>query len=141
LAKLKPLQKSFTKAQFASLDGAEEIPIDYGLGGSIQLTVAAERYFCVYPKKSKIICGWTVIASTGRYGPNVLVPKAELVITQEPLRDRDGFVSGNADKTYYLWDVINLVHTPTYKWKDERFGTISVLIKKQHDLKLERVPM
>ncbi len=138
LAKLIPLQKSVTKARLAPVAGIGEIPIGVAPKNSLHLTVAAERYFCFYLKKSKITCGWTTITATGIYQPNVLEPKAGLAITQEFLKDRDGFVSGNVDETYYLWDAINLVHTPTYKWKDERLGTISILITKHYDMNLEK---
>ncbi|MGI0004296.1 MAG: hypothetical protein ACREAX_03260, partial [Candidatus Nitrosotenuis sp.] len=138
LVKLGPLQKSVTKAWSASIEGMGEITTDYASDHSIQLTVAAERYFCIYPKKSKITCGWNVIASTGSYWPSILKPKTDLMITREFLKDRDGFASGNMDKTYYLWDAINLVHDPIYKWKNERLGTISILVTKQYDLKMEK---
>jgi hypothetical protein len=106
--------------------------------GSIQLTVAAERYSCYYPKKSKIVCGWTEITTTGNYAPPIIKPSVNLVITQEPFTDKDGFESGNLDGTYYLWDAINLVHDPQYLWRQERFGTLSVVISKTYDLKMER---
>ncbi len=136
--RLKPLQKSFSKAWSSSVGGMGEIPVDNASGHFVQLTVEAERFFCIYSKKSKIVCGWSPIVSTGSYWPNVLKPKTDLMIAQEFLRDKDGFISGNMDKTYYLWDAINLVHNPTYKWKHERLGTISILVTKQYSLKLEK---
>ncbi len=136
--KLKPIQNIITTPWSASMRGIGEISTDDISGHFIQLTIAAERYFCVYPKKSKMICGWSGISATGIYLPNVLKPKTTLTITQEYLKDTDGFVSGNLDETYYLWDAINLVHTPSYKWKQERLGTITVLITKKYDLNLEK---
>ncbi len=137
LAKIKTTQKSVP--QTGSISASGEISTDENASGHfIQLTVAAERYFCIYPKKSKVICGWTTIVTTGNYSPSILKPKIGVMITQEFLKDKDGFVSGNMDTTYYLWDAVNLVHNPAYKWKQDRVGTISVVITKQYDLKLEK---
>ncbi|MGQ0771731.1 MAG: hypothetical protein ACT4NT_03040 [Nitrososphaerota archaeon] len=130
-------QKSAPRTGAVSSSG--EISTDENASGHfIQLTVSAERYFCIYPKNSKVICGWTAIVATGNYSPSVLKPKAGVMITQEFLKDKDGFVSGNMDMTYYLWDAVNLVHNPAYKWKQDRMGTISVVVTKQYDLKLEK---
>ncbi|MEM3065241.1 MAG: hypothetical protein QW177_07705 [Candidatus Nitrosotenuis sp.] len=107
-------------------------------GGNIQLTVSAERYSCFYPKKSKIVCGWSEISATGSYAPPIIKPYVDFVITQELLTDRDGFESGNLDGTYYLWDAVNLVHDPKYLWREERFGTLSVAVSKTYDLKMEQ---
>jgi hypothetical protein len=122
-------------AKMGSSSGSAELTT---MGGNLQLTVAAERYFCLYPKKAKVVCGWTTITSTGSYTPQVITPSVEIVVTQDLLTDKDGFESGNLDETYYLWDAITLVHDPQYRWKQERFGTLSVVITKRYDLKLEQ---
>lgn len=129
--------KSIKSMQTGSSSGAAEIPTNYYSSSYIQLTVAAERYFCIY-SKPKVICGWTPIVATGIYKPTVITPNTEILITQEFLKDKDGFVSANLDKTYYLWDAINLVHNPKYLWKQDRIGTLSVKVSKTHDLKLEQ---
>ncbi|MEM4249428.1 MAG: hypothetical protein QW395_03960 [Candidatus Nitrosotenuis sp.] len=114
------------------------VELSAGNSGNIQLTVAAERYSCFYPKKARIVCGWTEITATGSYAPFIIKPNVEFVITQEPITDKDGFESGNLDGTYYLWDAVNLVHDTQYLWKEERFGTLSVAVSKIYDLKMEQ---
>lgn len=103
----------------------------------IQLSVFAERYFCIYPKKSKIFCGWMPIIATGAYDARIITPQILLLITPQHLKDKDGFISANLDGTYYLWDAVNFVHRPQYVWKQERVNTISVVISKKYDLNLE----
>jgi hypothetical protein len=132
LSKIRPTKS----AKQGSSSGTVEL--SSGDGGNIQLTVAAERYSCFYPKKARVICGWTEITATGSYVPPIVKPNVDFVITQEPLADKDGFESGNLDGTYYLWDAVNLVHDPQYLWKQERFGTLSVAVSKIYDLKMEQ---
>jgi hypothetical protein len=103
----------------------------------ISLQINAERWGCYHPKKAPLVCGWGTISATGSFAPPVIKPVVELSIFQEHINDMDGFKSGNLDHTYYVFDAINLVHNPQYKWKKERAGTLSVKITKQHDLKLE----
>lgn len=132
LSKIKPIKS----AKQGSSSGTVELSSDGG--GNIQLTVAAERYSCFYPKKARVVCGWTEITATGSYAPPTIKPNVDFMIIQEPLTDKDGFESGNLDGTYYLWDAVNLVHEPQYLWKQERFGTLSVTVSKIYDLRMER---
>ena len=44
-----------------------------------------------------------------------------------------GYTSRNLDESYYVWDAINVVHNPLYKWKNDRVGTLFVEIEKSHD--------
>lgn len=131
--------KKARKPSSAAMSGSAEIPPDENLSGHrISLTAAAERWICFFPPKQKRVCGWVLIAATGAYYPPVLKPQVDINILQEYINDADGYKSGNLDGTYYLWDALNLVHSPKYKWKKERFGTISVAISKQYDLRLEK---
>ncbi len=44
-----------------------------------------------------------------------------------------GYISRNLDEYYYVWDAINVVHNPSYKWKNDRVGTLFVEIEKSYD--------
>lgn len=46
-------------------------------------------------------------------------------LKKQNLTDSDGFMMRNLDGTYYVWDGINIVFNPNYKWKNQRIGTIS----------------
>ncbi len=139
LQKLNTLAKKASKNGRAwSSSGAAEISTDPNVSGHyISLQVIAERWGCHFPKKAPRACGWNIISASGSYSPSVIKPVADVSLLQEYLNDIDGYKSGNLDHTYYLWDAINIVHNPIYKWKKERLGTLSVKITKQHDLKLE----
>ncbi len=139
LQDLKTLSKKTTKNGKAwSSSGTAEISSDENASGHyISLQVNAERWGCHFPKKAPRACGWNTISAVGSYAPSVIKPAVAISLSQEYLNDIDGYKSGNLDNTYYLWDAINIVHNPDYKWKKERVGTLSVKITKQHDLKLE----
>lgn len=139
------LQKQNTLAKKASKNGkawsssgVAEISAEQNLSGHyISLQVNAERWGCHFPKKAPRACGWDMISASGSYSPSVIKSSVGISLLQEYLNDIDGYKSGNLDHTYYLWDAVNIVHNPIYKWKEERLGTLSVKITKQHDLKLE----
>jgi hypothetical protein len=139
LQKLNTLAKKASKnGGGGSSSGTAEISAEQNLSGHyISLQVNAERWGCHFPKKAPRSCGWDMISASGSYSPSVIKPAVGINLLQEHLNDIDGYKSGNLDHTYYLWDAINIVHNPIYKWKEERFGTLSVKITKQHDLTLE----
>lgn len=137
---IKILSKKASKSgKIWSSIGIAEISADQNASDHyISLQVNAERWGCHFPKKSPRVCGWNVISSTGSFVPSVLKPVVEINLSQEYLNDIDGYKSGNLDDTYYLWDAINIVHNPIYKWKKDRVGTLLVKVTKQHELKLEQ---
>lgn len=123
----------------SSLSGTAEISADEkATGHHISLQVNAQRWGCHYPEKAPRVCGWTTISATGSFSPNVVKPIVIVSLSQEFLNDMDGYKAGNLDRTYYLWDAINIIHNPVYKWKKERAGTLSVKVEKTYDLKLEK---
>jgi hypothetical protein len=138
--KLKALSKKASKnGKIWSSSGDAEISADENASSHyISLRVNAERWGCHFPKNLPRVCGWTNISATGSFAPNVIRPIVDVDISQEHLNDIDGYKSGNLDKTYYLWDAINIVHNPQYQWKKDRAGTLSVKVTKQYDLKLEK---
>ncbi len=44
-----------------------------------------------------------------------------------------GYISRNLDESYYVWDATNVVHNPSYLFKNDRVGTIFVEYEKIHD--------
>jgi hypothetical protein len=105
------------------------------------MQVDAKRWEChvvKIKKGTKWVCGWRTISAVGQFGPNVLKPKIDVNLSQEYINDYDGYKSGNSDGTYYAWDAINIVHNPSYPWKNDRVGTLSVKVTKTYDLALEK---
>ncbi|QLH08610.1 hypothetical protein DSQ19_03145 [Candidatus Nitrosotenuis sp. DW1] len=126
----------------SSASGNAEITPDWNASDHlIKLQVDAKRWEChlVKVKKgTKWVCGWRTISTVGQFTPSVIKPKTDVNIAQEYLNDADGYKSGNLDRTYYVWDAINIVHNPVYPWKNDRVGTLSVKVTKTHDLTLEK---
>lgn len=92
----------------------------------------AEQYVC--HKTTKWHCGWNTVSATGSYVPPVIDPNITVKMEKDgyEFTESDEYTSRNLDKTYYVWDAINVVHTPIYKWKNERVGTIFVDITKDY---------
>jgi hypothetical protein len=107
-------------------------------GHLIELQVNAERWGCYYPQGTPHSCGWSGISAVGRFTPSVIRPDVKVGIWHENLFDLDGYESANIDGTYYVWDAINIVHNPLYKWKQQRMGTISVKVTKESQLNMEK---
>lgn len=140
IQKLKTLSKKASKnANVWSEFGIAEISADQNaFDHYIQLQVNAERWGCHFPKNAPRTCGWASISTAGTFSPTVIKPLLDVNLSQEYLNDSDGYRSGNLDRTYYLWDAINIVHNPIYQWKKERVGTLSVKVTKLHELELEK---
>lgn len=81
-------------------------------------------------------CETIIVKKTASLNPKVLEPNLSLVLTKELIKDEDEFLSGNDDGTYYLWDALNIVHHPQYLWQNDRVGTLSVKVTKNHDLEI-----
>jgi len=79
-------------------------------------------------------CGWNTVSASAVYPPLVIPPYLEVTMEKDgyELTEDDGYTSRNLDKTYYVWDAINLVHNPLYQWKNDRVGTIFVEIAKDY---------
>lgn len=126
----------------SSASGNAEITSDEKASGHmVKIQVDAKRWEChlvKIKKGTKWVCGWRTISTTGQFSPSVLRPKIDVNLAQEHLNDYDGYESGNLDGTYYAWDAINIVHNPSYPWKNDRVGTLSVRVTKAYDLALEK---
>ncbi len=120
----------------ASNSGTAVIPADFDDldSASISKRASAEQYVC-NKAGTKWVCGWPTRTASASYSPNVIQPNME--VTMETVgyefTEEDGHISRNLDESYYVWDAINVVHSPLYKWKNDRVGTLFVEIEKSHD--------
>lgn len=140
LGNLKVVQrKASDGGNTMTLSGTANISVDENASGHyIGLQINAQRWGCYFPEGVPATCGWVQISTTGGFAPFVLRPNVQLALSHEYVDDSDGYRSANLDGTYYLWDAINVVHEPIYKWKKDRVGTLSVRIAKVHNLKIEK---
>lgn len=78
------------------------------------------------------------IASFALFTPSILDPNIAISVTKENLTDSDGYTIRNLDGTYYLWDAINVIHKPIYRWQNERGGTLETVTTKKYDITNEK---
>ena len=100
---------------------------------SVSKRASAEQYTC-HKAGGKWHCGWPTVSASASYFPPVILPHLEVTMEKDgyEFTEDDGYTSRNLDKTYYVWDAINVVHNPIYKWKNERVGTIFAEIDKDY---------
>jgi len=100
---------------------------------SLSKMASAEQWIC-HKAGDEWHCGWNTVSASAGYFPPVILPHLEVTIEKDgyEFTEDDGYISRNLDKTYYVWDAINLVHNPLYKWKNDRVGTIFVEIAKDY---------
>jgi len=101
------------------------------LEASVSQVVRAFGLVCDISKCSK---GYT--SGQGSYAPSIIAPEPTVGLKIANFTDRDGYLMRNKDGTYYLWDGINVVYSPGYKWKNERIGTIDARTAASSDLPL-----
>jgi len=97
----------------------------------ISQTVVAFGLVCDLYKCSK---GYT--SGGDSYSPPIIKPQVTIALKFENFRDHDGYKMRNGDGTYYVWDGINVIFDPHYKWKDARFGTIDTHTDSKSDISL-----
>ena len=100
---------------------------------SMSKAASAEQWVC-HKSGSTWNCGWQTVTASASYSPLVILPHLEVTMEKDgyEFTDDDGYISRNLDESYYVWDAINVVHNPIYKWKNERVGTIFVDIAKDY---------
>lgn len=103
----------------------------------ISLTVSGQKKVCT-TIKGKLKCFWVTVSRTASFAPSILNPNISITVTKENLTDSDGYTIRNLDGTYYLWDAINVIHWPVYKWQNERGGTLETVTTKKYDLTNEK---
>jgi len=103
----------------------------------ITLKVSGEKKIC-RTINGKTKCFWITVSRTASFAPSILDPNISINVTKENLTDSDGYTIRNLDGTYYLWDAINVIHWPIYKWQNERGGTLETKTIKKYDLANEK---
>ncbi len=103
----------------------------------ISLTVSGQKKVCT-TINGKLKCFWVTVSRTASFAPSILNPNISISVTKESLTDSDGYTIRNLDGTYYLWDAINVIHWPVYKWQNERGGTLETVTTKNYDLANEK---
>jgi hypothetical protein len=100
---------------------------------SVTKMASAEQYTC-HKSGSTWHCGWPTVSTSASYFPPVILPYLEVIMEKDgyEFTEDDGYTSRNLDKSYYVWDAINVIHNPIYKWKNERVGTIFAEIDKDY---------
>ena len=119
----------------ASDSGTASISPTIGESESVSVSkrASAEQYVC-HKSGSTWHCGWPTVSASASYAPPVILPYLEVTMEKDGFEftEDDGYTSRNLDKSYYVWDAINVVHNPIYKWKNDRVGTIFIEIDKDH---------
>jgi hypothetical protein len=103
----------------------------------ITLTVSGQKKICTIIGGA-LKCFWVTVSRTASFAPSILNPDISIVVTKENLTDSDGYTIRNLDGTYYLWDAINVIHWPIYKWQNERGGTLETVTTKKYDITNEK---
>lgn len=107
------------------------------IDNKISLKVSGQKKVCRIIN-GKATCSWVTVSRTASFAPSMLNPDISMNVTKENLADSDGFTIRNLDGTYYLWDAINVIHWPVYKWQNERAGTIESVTTKSYDITNEK---
>ena len=120
----------------ASNLGTAVIPANFAGSDSASISkrASAEQYVC-NKTGTAWVCGWPTRTASASYSPNVIQPNMEVAMETigYEFTEEAGYISRNLDESYYVWDAINVVHNPLYKWKNDRVGTLFVEIEKIHD--------
>ncbi|MCA2003946.1 MAG: hypothetical protein LDL06_04180 [Candidatus Nitrosotenuis sp.] len=103
----------------------------------ITLTVSGQKKICITIGNA-IRCFWVTVSRTASFTPSILHPNIAISVTKENLTDSDGYTIRNLDGTYYLWDAINVIHKPIYRWQNERGGTLETVTTKKYDITNEK---
>ena len=103
----------------------------------ITLKVSGEKKIC-RTINGKTKCFWVTVSRTASFAPSILNPNISINVTKENLTDSDGYTIRNLDGTYYLWDAINVIHWPIYKWQNERGETLETATTKRYDITNEK---
>jgi len=114
---------------------AEVIPTYSGDAIWIEKGGFALQRVCHVSNTGKTICSAVpVYASVTQPVPGI-IPNltVDMWSIGEEFTDDEMYLSRNLDESYYVWDAINVIHNPTYLWKNERVGTIFVEYEKIHD--------
>ena len=115
--------------------GTAVINPGYG-GGEISISKKAigEQWSCT-KGGSGWSSNWRIITASATQAVPGRLPymTVDMWTIGEEFTEDDEYVSRNLDESYYVWDAINVVHNPSYLFKNDRVGTIFVEYEKIHD--------
>jgi hypothetical protein len=103
-------------------------------GASLHQVVGAYGYLCDWIPDQGGTCHMGTTSGYGVYTPTIIKPKVYIKLRFENFTDRDRFKMRNTDGTYYVWDGINTIFNPDYKWKDARFRTLDTKTVSRSDI-------
>ena len=101
---------------------------------SLSKKAIAEQYVC-HKGDSGWSCSWNTVSASATQSVPMRLSNltVDMWTVGEEFTEDVGYTSRNLDKSYYVWDAINVVHNPFYLFKNDRVGTIFVEYEKIHD--------
>jgi len=111
--------------------------IDPGYAGdavSLSKQAFAEQRVC-HKTEDGWNCNWITVTARATQGIPMRLPNltVDMWTIGEEFTEDDEYISRNLDESYYVWDAINVVHSPFYEFKNDRVGTIFIEYEKIHD--------
>ncbi|MFN4337121.1 MAG: hypothetical protein ACK4FV_06035 [Candidatus Nitrosocaldus sp.] len=84
------------------------------------------------PIGEDIICAKFRYSKSTTHKFTVKDPMFEAHLSKNQLIDDDGFVAINKDGTYYIGDPIAILHKVNYGFKNERIGSLHVIVEREY---------
>lgn len=112
--------------------GIVEIKTDASIGThTIRFQQRITHQICIMVMEESICFKFRYSNSTiHKY--TVVDPLLEVQLSKGQLIDGDGFVAMNRDGTYYVGDPVAIIHTTNYIFKNERIGTLHIVVEKRY---------
>ncbi|MCS7141822.1 MAG: hypothetical protein NZ888_06520 [Candidatus Nitrosocaldus sp.] len=117
----------------SSTSGVIEISDGARIGQhTIRFHQSIVHLICI-PLGEDSICYKLRYSKSTSYTYTVADPAFRVHLSKIQLMDGDGFMAMNRDGTYYIGDPIAILHTSHYRFKDERIGTLRVVVEREYD--------
>ncbi|MEM2922900.1 MAG: hypothetical protein QW560_00620 [Candidatus Nitrosocaldus sp.] len=118
----------------SSTSGIAEIRIDAGIGThAIRFQQRITHMICVAVMEDDSICFQFRYTKSIVHTYTVVDPMLKAYLSKTQLVDGDGFIAMNKDGTYYIGDPVTIIHTSNYTFKNERIGTLYIVVEKKYD--------
>lgn len=117
----------------SSTSGIIEIRTDAGIGThAIRFQQRITHMICAAVGEDSVCFKFMYVKSTS-YTYRVVDPLFQAYLSKNQLIDGDGFIAMNKDKTYYIGDPVAILHKTNYRFKNERIGTLHVVVEREYD--------
>ncbi|SPC33652.1 protein of unknown function [Candidatus Nitrosocaldus cavascurensis] len=117
----------------SSTSGIVEIKTDASIGiHAIRFQQRITHQICIMAMEDSICFKFRYSKSTV-HTYTVVDPMLEVYLSKGQLIDGDGFVAMNRDGTYYIGDPVAIIHKSNYIFKNERRGTLHIVMEKRYD--------